>query len=660
MRYKLLKPDWAQPYIKGKDRKPNPAFIQEIPGSEDTLEGDFTEEFLAQKNQEGYNVYFFPNFPKTLHPEIKYARGEHIDVFDFVFVDMDLKEGVYPTKEAFLSKLREFPIQPFLVVDSGHGIHAYWKISNLTRNDFVFTQLQLIQTFTTDDSIWTVKQIMRAPGYNNTKRFGEFVPAAVVPGFQGIEVSLETLRSALSPLTADNKTRGQRHLDKMDGIESDEDLEDLDVSELPEKFKDDIAKDPFLKQIWEDPKSYRGDRSSADMKLANMLFNLDYDRTEAYTVLMNTEKARSRDAHNRHTYAFTVVDKVYKDRPKFYEDTVADYVKTEGDFIELGKEVRGPEWMDVQEEKWRRGQVLGLVLGTGMGKSTLSLDIIKHILQNNPKGRFVYFSLEMSKKSMIDKWLRLTRNDMALAARLHIVANETKSNDIRHIGLQEVVWITKDIKKVTGDEIIGIGIDHMGELSNVVDLTKNPAFNAKGELGQGAGDKRFRALGYQSLCSKVKDIAKMLNVFVIMQSQTSRLYDIMGDIPIPKSGAFGASNFEKMVHWMVTGWQPLLRVYTKTNMRVTAWQYCKLRTVGERDPIKLNDPRLLLFDMKMGAYRTLTDDEMEEVKLLTEEADKLRLAQEKNKGGGVVYGNSPGKLLELVAQYERLKSNGKV
>src|SRR5690606_13115645 len=104
----------------------------------------------------------------------------HIDVFNFIFVDMDLKDKVYETKEAFFRKLSEFPVKPTMVVDSGNGVHAYWSIQNLSRDEYVFSQLALIKHFNTDDSIYTVLQLMRLPGFMNTKRHGDPVPASIV------------------------------------------------------------------------------------------------------------------------------------------------------------------------------------------------------------------------------------------------------------------------------------------------------------------------------------------------------------------------------------------------------------------------------------------------------------------------------------------------
>ena len=97
---RLVKPDWGKKKIlKNKVWVDNPNLIREIPGP-DTYEGCFDEAFLQDKNNEGYNIYFFPNHPKVspYSPEVKYLNGTHIYEFNFVFADMDLKEQVYASK----------------------------------------------------------------------------------------------------------------------------------------------------------------------------------------------------------------------------------------------------------------------------------------------------------------------------------------------------------------------------------------------------------------------------------------------------------------------------------------------------------------------------------------------------------------------------------
>lgn len=646
MRYKLCKPIWAKKKIDGK---PNPKFLKDIPGI-DNEEGEFSEQEIKEKNEAGFNVYFFPNYPSEMPEEVKYARGEHIDVFNFVFVDMDLKQGIYKTKEEFYDRLAKFPLLPTQVNDSGNGVHAYWAVDNLTRETFILLQRVLIKEFNTDPAIWTVKQIMRVPDTFNTKDPENYKKVKTVSS-TGESYMAEDLFKVLPQPDAEDEKKMRRHLNMIDGIGTVEDMEDLNIEEVPEQFIKDMDKDQELNGLFNDPTGFKGDRSSADMSLANKLYSKGYNRKDAEKIIQNTQKARSRDAASRVQYARDTVEKVFKDRPKFIVPNLLEMTQMK-DGYKLGDPINGPTFMDAAEEPWRRGEVLGLVGGTGMGKTTLTLKLLREILMNNDQGIVIFFSLEMSTAQVKRRWERLTKNQPDITRRVFVVSNDAVDGNINNIGLQEIVYYTRDISRSEGQDVICVVIDHMGELSNLVDTRKEPSFNAKGDI-EGGFDP-VKKLGYQNLCSKVKDLAKILNTFVIMQSQTRREYDTVGDVTLYKDAAFGASNFEKMVHWMITFWQPLMRLYSETSLRVTAWQYCKIREQSDNDRVKVLDPRLLNFDMKTGDYRALTPAEEEEFNLLYPKAVAKRKNAEKS-GAEMVYKNSPQDIIRRVKQFSEIK-----
>ena len=119
MIYRCIAPDWLS--------KSNPQ-IKKV------LEGEFSEERLTELNTQGYNIYFLPNLPSE-YDSTRPVYGRDIDTFRYVFIDMDLKEGKWASKEAFLNVLNT--PQPTLVVDSGNGIHAYWEVSDLDASSFL-------------------------------------------------------------------------------------------------------------------------------------------------------------------------------------------------------------------------------------------------------------------------------------------------------------------------------------------------------------------------------------------------------------------------------------------------------------------------------------------------------------------------------------------
>lgn len=288
--YRLLKPLWGQKFIERDGEKvKNPDLVEEIKGK-NTLEGAFDEAFVEQKNAEGYNVYWFPNHPsKDIYSEEKqYLNGRDIDVFDYLFVDMDLKDGVYKTKEDFYKVVAEFPLKPTMTVDSGNGVHVYWKMEDLDRDGFVFLSKRLIQHFNTDDSIWTVLQLMRFPGSLNTKKHGEPKQTLMVDTLcGGGPYKVKEFIKHLPEITEKNAQKAQSHLDKLDGKSTVEVSEGVNTEELPDKFIQLLYKDDKIFGLFNNPKQHYGDRSGADAALTNILFSKGFNRKDALAIVAN-------------------------------------------------------------------------------------------------------------------------------------------------------------------------------------------------------------------------------------------------------------------------------------------------------------------------------------------------------------------------------------
>ena len=627
--YSLLKPVWALPTLS--DGKPNPKFIQEIPG-EKNIEGiDFSEEFLKEKNELGYGVYFFPNHPsKNVYDEnsVKYLNGTHIDVFNFIFCDMDLKDEIYPSKEAFYEKLKEFPLLPSMVVDSGNGVHAYWRVSDLNREAYVLAQMALMKHFQTDESVWTVKQLLRYPGYWNTKHKDNPKLSAVIDDLSSANVyELKDFPEGFFNLPQDRVRRMKLHLDKLDG--KTEVLIDTEAAseELPEKFLKLLVDDKRVRNLFEDPKSY-GDRSAADMALANILYSKKFDINEAFTVLCNTQKALEKGA-NRQQYARLSLEKVYSDRPKYNFRTVGDYLRDEKSQIKEPL-VNGPYYLDsaVLGEPWRRKELLGLIAGAGVGKTAFALNIIKEMICNNPHSEdiYVFFSLEMTKGQVIKRWVKMVGENSDLANRLFVIDTQNEDGSHFMIGLQEIFNVCSELKQVTGKQIGSIVIDHFHILSSHVDARIHPNFNINAEQNTGRGD--VRNLSFNGLATQLKTLVKLLNTFGIILTQTTKEKGI-GDLPVGKDGAYGVSQFEWIVDRIISIWQPLMRVQSSTKTNFLAWQYAKIREKHPNDKVKELDPKLLTYDMATGDLRITSSDEYQEFVALLPMANELREASKK-------------------------------
>ena len=587
-------------------------------------EGIFEKNYIETKNKEGFGAYWFPNHPShnIYSKEKKYLSGKDIDVFNYLFVDMDLKDGVW-TKEQFTNALLAYKIRPTKIVDSGNGIHAYWKVDNLKRCEYVHTQMKLIRYFNTDESIWTTLQLMRIPGSINTKNREEFKEVEIL--YEDNESYSINAFDLLPVLSDSDNNKCSTHLDKLDGKIQVQLIGDVNLDEIPDSFVDLMIENPTLHELFNNPKSY-GDRSSADMKLINQLYNKNISKKDALCVAANTQKALSKGLH-RYDYAQTTVDKAYVDRTKNHFKTVGEMLQG-GIKKVLREEVNGPGFFDCLQNKWAKKQVLGLIAGSGVGKTAVTLKIFYDMITNNPDNDdlFVFFSLEMPVEEIIERWLLLVgEND--LANRLIVIGNEDEKGEPRNIGIQEVYEYCQDIKKARGCEIRAIALDHVGILSQHIDMRKKHLFGARNE--QAFGNDNLRTISINNLCTQMKSLAKMLNTFLVLLTQTTKEKGV-GYKPIEKDAAYGVSQYENIVDYIIGLWQPLMLVQNNCETKFLSWQYCKIRNKHKRDPMSTNEFRILTYCLETGDLRVPSDVEYDVFKeLLPAQIDAAK-SKEKN------------------------------
>lgn len=263
---------------------------------------EFTDSQLKEYNRMGYNIYYFPN--GNSKPINHSLSAKDVDKWEWVFVDMDLKDGIYKTKLQFLDTLHNFPVAPTKVIDSQHGIHSYWKISDLTRDKYMEIQKALIAKFNTDKSIWTITQLMRLEGYWNTKSepWGMAKPVRDKELNTGNVYTCEQILEHLDPISDKDRKDINAHVNKyIHGIELK--IEQLTTEPLPERFLEMMKRRPQLEEFFYNPK----DRSVADIKIANILQMGGFTEEESRNILLQTSKGRERGI----SYVEPIVRKVF-------------------------------------------------------------------------------------------------------------------------------------------------------------------------------------------------------------------------------------------------------------------------------------------------------------------------------------------------------------
>lgn len=574
---------------------------EEFPTQRRVREGQYSPERIEQLNALYYNIYYLPNYPSIYNPK-KTVDGADIDTFDYVFVDMDLKDKTYESKEHFLETVADFPLTPTRMVDSGGGVHCYWRVMDLDAMSYLRLQRRLMRQFKTDEAVGQIYQLMRLPGTVNTKQADNLRICAELISADHSYTS-EQLDAALPPITAADEEYCKQHFDKTYGLT--DDSESID-DKLPVKFGALLKSNNEVNDIWAGKCE---DRSAGDFRIGHIMYASGFSRAEALSVLVNSAKALGRSPKHRVSYATNIVDKIWTFEETAETDqlsyTVKDILQKSGDAI---KGTRFPcySYLDNTINGFRLGQVIGLVAGSGVGKTAIALNMFKGFVESNPDYDHFFIPLEQPAREIADRWKTMCGENTDLYEKVHIISNYDNDGNFRDLSLETIKNHILDFQKSSGKKAGCVVIDHIGVLSN------------EDRMGQDEGVKK--------LAKAMKSFAVQTNTLLVMQSQTSREKAGIGDLELNKDAAFGTSVFENFCDYLITVWQPLKRCYNKSGCpTVTAFKFCKIRHKkrGE-DKIQEDVPYTMIFDPKTEILKEMTQDEEKSFDFFNKMATNLR------------------------------------
>lgn len=590
MIYRCIAPTWL------KDESSN------IPA---TLEGEFTEEQIEQINKEGYNVYFFPNHPSTYDPNVS-VNGSNIDQFNFVFVDMDLKDNQYNSADEFIERLNQFSLLPTSIVKSGNGVHAYWLVKDLDAVGYLRLQRRLCRYFRTDEAVSKICQLMRVPYTYNTKaKDTRKLCEAISSNDQ--EYTVEQLDKALPLITQADEAFCQRHYQSTYSIA---DKTVVVPDKLPLKFAKLLKDNQEVQRIWS---GNTEDRSEADYRLGHLLFASNFTKEEALAVLAKTIKAQDRAPVHQVAYAQNIIDKVWT-----YEvESKESLIEGVDDILEAPagdhEGVRLPCWsyLDDTERGFKTGDVIGLVAGSGVGKTTMSLNMFMGFVTSNPNYDHLFIPLEQPKREIAERWKLLCGANTRLHSKVKIISNYDKEGMFRNLSLDEIEQAIVDYEKSTGRKVGCVVIDHIGALK--------------------APNKKTDRESLSKICERMKSIAIRTKTLLVMQSQAPREKAGIGDLELNKDAAFGTVAFESWCDYLITLWQPIKRCYNDIKCpTVMSFKFCKIRHKRVKvDKIQEDVRYNLLFDSNTEQMRELTQSEEEAFDFFNTTATNLRKLDKK-------------------------------
>lgn len=573
MLYRLIAPKWL---------------LDESPDNRKVLEGEFSSKEIKKYNKQGYNIYYLPNYPSSY--EGGTVDGSQIDTFKYVFVDYDCKSGTYASKEEFLELIGSLEnLCPTRIVDSGNGIHAYWLVSDLDAKSYLRLSRRLMRLLATDEAVGQIFQLMRVPGTINTKKKEDLVPCDLLFEDESISYTCEELDNLLPLIETTDEVYCDQHYNKTYNL----DRNNVEIEDkIPPKFGKLLRNHSEAKDIWSGNTS---DRSKDDFRLGHIMFANGFTKEEAASVLVNSAKALSRAPIHRVSYATNIIDKIWTFETEGEESvelssSVASILKKSGNALK-GDRLKCHPIIDNTVHGFRLGQVLGLVAGSGVGKTAFALNMFQWFAQYNPDYHHFFVPLEQPSKEIADRWQTMCGKDTALHNKVHVISNYDDNGNFRHLSFDEIKDYIMQWQQVTGNKIGCVVIDHIGALKK-----------------KGSNDENQDLM---TICHNMKAFAVQTNTFLVMQSQSSREKAGIGDMELNKDAAYGTIFFESYCDYLVTMWQPLKRCHNEQNCRtVTAFKFCKIRhKKSNLDIIQEDEPYFLRFDSDSEKLCDMTEDD---------------------------------------------------
>lgn len=268
--------------------------------------------------------------------------------------------------------------------------------------------------------------------------------------------------------------------------------------------------------------------------------------------------------------------------------------------------VKGIRFTEGLHIKPARGDVFGLLSGTGIGKSLVSGVMAKDVLMNND-GYVVDISLEMTVDEKLDRYEVIFQDSPDLMDRLIVIDNYNEDGSQYPFSLSDVKIKVKEVQSVMGDKVNMTIIDHFHLLDNKGSDNFNP------------------------VADKLKSTAKECDTLLVCLSQTTKEKGL-GDIPVPRNGCFGCSSFENICSFLMTIFQPLRRVQNECSLPVTGWQMSKIRNKKPHlDKIREEINYVLKYDGSREDLVELSQDDKLTFQMYYEKVQELRENEEKKK-----------------------------
>lgn len=269
--------------------------------------------------------------------------------------------------------------------------------------------------------------------------------------------------------------------------------------------------------------------------------------------------------------------------------------------------VQGPKEIDCNERRWQKGDSVGIIGSSGVGKTSYLLWIFKELLINNPDGICIFVACEMSANQILTKWRKATQKHPEISDRFYVITSHDEEGNLRDLSMRGIKKMLINHKQVLSTEIIAYAVDHL----HIVKRDEN-----------------------EPLDNVVYQFSKMnteLNTLGFLTSQTTKGKSGGGELPLDKDASYGCSAFTWELSYIYTVCQPLIRLQDQVDLPVTGWNIAKNRFKERSDERKEGVNYLLKFNYDDESYSELKQEELMQFSEYYNEVIALREAEDKKK-----------------------------
>ena len=235
---------------------------------------------------------------------------------------------------------------------------------------------------------------------------------------------------------------------------------------LPPKFAKLVAENPEVRAIW---LGETDDRSVADYRLGHLMFASRFTRDEAASVLVNSQKALGRGARHRVNYALNIIDKIWTFELEPKKSRLSNSVKdilSRGEATLAGIRFPCSPLLDDTQCGFRLGHVIGLVAGSGVGKTAVALNMFRWFIERNPEYDHFFVCLEQTDGEIAGRWKTMCGEDASSHDKVHVLSNYSETGEFRGLSLDDIRQYLLAFQKNLGERLGPASLTILGHLKN--------------------------------------------------------------------------------------------------------------------------------------------------------------------------------------------------